>query len=45
MIQQNPETERFKDQLRISLQRETQNTRAINIAKHNNVYAEGSRRP
>lgn len=37
MIQQNPETEQFKEQLRISLRRETQNARAINIAKHDNL--------
>ena len=41
MIQYNPETERFKEQLRNSLQRETQNSRAINIAKHSNVYTAG----
>src|SRR5690349_6083192 len=41
MIQHKPQTERFKEQLRISLQRGTQNTRAINIAKHDNVYTVG----
>ena len=30
MIQHNPETERFKEQMRNSLQRETRNSRAIN---------------
>ena len=41
MIPHNPETERFKEQMRLSLQRETQNSRAINIAKHDNVYTVG----
>jgi CRP-like cAMP-binding protein len=41
MIQHNPETERFKEHLRNSLQRETRNSRAINIAKHSNVYTIG----
>jgi CRP/FNR family transcriptional regulator, cyclic AMP receptor protein len=41
MIPHNPETERFKEQMRHSLQRETQNSRAINIAKHSNVYTIG----
>ena len=41
MIQHNPETERFKEQMRNSLQRETRNSRAINIAKHRNVYTVG----
>ena len=41
MVQDNPETERFKEQMRNSLQRETRNSRAINIAKHSNVYTVG----
>ena len=41
MIQHTPETERFKEQMRHSLQRETQNSRAINITKHSNVYTVG----
>jgi CRP-like cAMP-binding protein len=41
MIQQTPETDKFKQQLRDSLQRETQNSRAIKIARHANVYTCG----
>ncbi|MGE5302622.1 MAG: hypothetical protein ACM3TN_04795, partial [Alphaproteobacteria bacterium] len=41
MIQQTPETDKFKQQLRHSLQRETQNSRAIKIARHANVYSCG----
>lgn len=41
MIQNNPETDLFKQQMRDSLQRETQNSSAINIAKHQNVYTVG----
>jgi CRP/FNR family cyclic AMP-dependent transcriptional regulator len=41
MIQQTPETDKFKLQLRDSLQRETQNSRAIKIARHANVYTCG----
>ncbi len=41
MIQQNPQIDRFKQQLRDSLQRETMNTRAIKIARHANVYSCG----
>jgi CRP/FNR family transcriptional regulator, cyclic AMP receptor protein len=38
MIQDYPETELFKEQMRESLQREVKNSRAINIPKHANVY-------
>jgi CRP-like cAMP-binding protein len=38
MIQQTPEADKFKEQLRDSLQRETQNSRPIRIVRHTNVY-------
>jgi len=38
MIQQTPQAEEFKQQLRDSLQRETMNSRAVKIARHANVY-------
>jgi CRP-like cAMP-binding protein len=38
MIQQSPQADRFKQQLRDSLQRETQNSRAVKVARHANVY-------
>jgi hypothetical protein len=38
MIQETPQAERFKQQLRNSLRKETQDSRAIKIAKHNHVY-------
>jgi CRP/FNR family transcriptional regulator, cyclic AMP receptor protein len=41
MIQQTPQADLFKQQLRDSLQRETLNTRAVKIARHTNVYACG----
>jgi len=41
MIQQTPQIERFKQQLRDSLEHETRNTRAVKIAKHANVYNGG----
>src|SRR5215471_230407 len=41
MIQQTPQADEFKQQLRDSLQRETLNTRAVKIAKHANVYTCG----
>ena len=41
MIQQTPETDKFKQHLRDSLLRETQNSRAIKIARHANVYTCG----
>jgi CRP/FNR family transcriptional regulator, cyclic AMP receptor protein len=41
MIQHNPETNLFKQQMRDSLQRETKNSGAINIPKNNNVYTVG----
>jgi CRP-like cAMP-binding protein len=41
MIQQTPQTDPFKQQLRGSLQRETLNSRAVKIARHDNVYTCG----
>ena len=41
MIQQTPQSDRFKQQLRDSLQRETLNVQAITIKRHTNVYACG----
>ncbi len=38
MIQQTPQADEFKQQLRDSLQRETLNTRAVKIARHANGY-------
>jgi CRP-like cAMP-binding protein len=38
VIQQTPQSDRFKQQLRESLQRETLNSRSIKIARHGNVY-------
>jgi CRP/FNR family transcriptional regulator, cyclic AMP receptor protein len=38
MIQQTPQADLFKQQLRDSLQRETLNSRAVKIARHTNVY-------
>ena len=40
-IQQTPQADEFKQQLRDSLQRETQNFRAVKIAPHANVYSCG----
>jgi CRP-like cAMP-binding protein len=41
MIQQTPQADQFKKQLRDSLQRETMNSRAVKIARHGNVYSCG----
>jgi len=41
MIQQTPEAERFKEQMRDSLRRETMNSRAVTIPRHANVYSAG----
>lgn len=41
MIQQTPQADEFKRQLRDSLQRETLNTRAIRLARHASVYNSG----
>lgn len=41
MIQQAPQADRFKQQLRDSLLRETTDARAITIAKHDNIYTCG----
>ena len=40
-IQQTPQADEFKQQLRDSLQRETQNSRAVKFARHANVYTCG----
>jgi len=41
MIQQTPQADEFKQQLRDSLRRETLNSRAIKVARHINVYSCG----
>jgi CRP-like cAMP-binding protein len=41
MIQQTPQADLFKQQLRDPLQRETLNSRAVKIARHGNVYTCG----
>ena len=41
MIQETPEAERFKQQMRDSLQHETVNSRAVTIPRHANVYTCG----
>lgn len=41
MIQQTPDAERFKQQMRDSLQRETVNSRAVTFPRHANVYTCG----
>ena len=41
MIQQTPQADEFKRQLRDSLQRETLNIRAIKVARHANIYNSG----
>ena len=41
MIQQTPEAERFKQQMRESLRQETLNSRAVTIPRHANVYTCG----
>ncbi len=41
MIQDYPQTDLFKKQMRESLQREIKNSRAIKIPKHENVYTIG----
>ena len=40
-IQETPQAERFKEQLRDSLQRETMNSHAVKIPRHANVYTCG----
>jgi CRP/FNR family transcriptional regulator, cyclic AMP receptor protein len=41
MIQQTPEADRFKQQIRDSLQHETLNSRTVTIPRHANVYTCG----
>lgn len=41
MIQQTPQSDRFKQQLRDSLKRETINIQAVSIKRHTNVYKRG----
>jgi CRP/FNR family cyclic AMP-dependent transcriptional regulator len=43
MIQQTPQADEFKQQLRESLRRETLNSRAVKIARHTNVYSCGDK--
>jgi CRP-like cAMP-binding protein len=43
VIQQTPQADQFRQQLRDSLQRETLNTRAIKIPRHANVYTCGDK--
>ena len=43
VIQQTPQADEFKQQLRESLMRETVNSRALKIARHANVYTCGDR--
>src|SRR5207253_5210510 len=40
-IQQTPQADEFKQQLCASLQRETQDSRTVKIARHVNVYSCG----
>ena len=42
MIDTNPETDRFKQEMRSSLEREARDSSEIKIAKHDSVYAAGS---
>ncbi len=42
-IQQTPQADLFKQQLRVSLQRETANARAVKVARHANIYTCGDR--
>ena len=41
MIQETPQADRFKQEMRESLQQETLHSRAITFAKHDNVYTCG----
>jgi len=41
MIQQTPQADQFKEQLRDSLQRETRNSHAVKVSRHTNVYTCG----
>jgi CRP/FNR family cyclic AMP-dependent transcriptional regulator len=41
LIQHNPDTQRFKEEMRRSLKREARNSRAINIVKRDHVYSVG----
>ena len=43
MIQERPQAELFKQQMRESLRQETFNSRAVTIAKHDHVYTCGDR--
>jgi CRP-like cAMP-binding protein len=44
MIQQTPESDRFKEQMRESLINETRNSKSIRIGRHDNVYTIGEER-
>lgn len=41
MIENNPDTNLFKEQMRNSLERETRNSRAVEVGKHKTVYRVG----
>jgi hypothetical protein len=41
MIQETPQADLFKKQMRESLRQETLNSRAVTIAKHDHVYTFG----
>jgi len=41
MIHENPQVDRFKEQMRESLRQETLHSRAITVAKHDHVYTRG----
>lgn len=41
MIQDTPQADEFKDQLRDTLEHETRNSRSIEIERHANVYTSG----
>ena len=43
MIQQTPQADEFKQQLRNSLQQETLNSHAVKVARHGNVYSSGDK--
>ena len=42
MIENSPETDRFKEEIRNSLEREIKNSSQIRVARHHNIYAAGS---
>src|SRR4030095_821430 len=44
MIQQTPESDRFKTEMRNSLLKETKNSRPVKVAKNNHIYVVGDQR-